>query len=66
MMAFLLSFAMYVSLKGKASESQNLRGFLVGAEDEVRTHDPEITNHVLWPTEPHRQFGPFFKGDAKI
>ena len=22
-----------------------------------RTHDPEITNHVLWPTELYRQVG---------
>ena len=24
---------------------------------EIRTHDPEITNHVLWPTELYRQMG---------
>ena len=35
-----------------------------------RTHDPEITNHVLWPTELHRH-APFYltlvsKGIAKI
>ena len=26
-----------------------------GADGGKRTHDPEITNHVLWPTELHRQ-----------
>ena len=25
-----------------------------GADGGIRTHDPEITNHVLWPTELHR------------
>ena len=24
------------------------------ADGGIRTHDPEITNHVLWPTELHR------------
>ena len=42
-----------------------LQGFLMGAEDEARTRDPEITNHVLWPTELHRQFGPFFQRGCK-
>ena len=27
-------------------------------EGGIRTHDPEITNHVLWPTELHRQIAP--------
>ena len=27
-----------------------------GADGGIRTHDPEITNHVLWPTELHRHF----------
>ena len=32
-----------------------------------RTHDPEITNHVLWPTELHRQnCCSFFKGVANV
>ena len=26
------------------------------AERGIRTHDPEITNHVLWPTELFRQY----------
>ena len=38
----------------KASES--LRLFILGADGGNRTHDPEITNHVLWPTELHRQW----------
>ena len=25
------------------------------ADRGIRTHDPEITNHVLWPTELYRQ-----------
>ncbi|CEN50022.1 hypothetical protein CCAND93_10010 [Capnocytophaga canis] len=24
------------------------------ADRGIRTHDPEITNHVLWPTELYR------------
>ena len=45
----------------------------VRADGGNRTHDPEITNHVLWPTELHRQcLFPlkksvvFLKGVAKI
>ncbi len=26
------------------------------ADRGIRTHDPEITNHVLWPTELYRQY----------
>ena len=26
------------------------------AERGIRTHDPEITNHVLWPTELFRRY----------
>ena len=26
------------------------------ADGRIRTVDPEITNHVLWPTELHRQY----------
>ena len=28
-----------------------------GASCRIRTNDPEITNHVLWPTELKRQVG---------
>ena len=28
---------------------------LLRADRGIRTHDPEITNHVLWPTELYRQ-----------
>ena len=65
-MAFLLSFAMYVSLKEKASESQNLRGFMMGAEDEARTRDPNLGKVVLYQLSYFRSLAPFFKGAAKI
>ena len=29
--------------------------FSFRADRGIRTHDPEITNHVLWPTELYRQ-----------
>ena len=48
MMAFLLIFAIYEYLIEKASESQNLRGFLMGAEDEARTRDPNLGKVVLY------------------
>ena len=39
------------------------------ADRGIRTHDPEITNHVLWPTELYRR-GVFYpsslKGIAKV
>ena len=36
------------------------------ADGRIRTVDPEITNHVLWPAELHRQyFKPFLKKDCK-
>ena len=39
----------------------------VGADRGIRTHDPEITNHVLWPAELYRLvFTSFPKGIAKI
>ena len=47
-MAFLLIFAIYESQIEKASESQNLRGFLIGAEDEARTRDPNLGKVVLY------------------
>ncbi len=31
--------------------------FINWADRGIRTHDPEITNHVLWPTELYRQMG---------
>ena len=46
--AFLLIFAIYEPLIEKASESQNLRGFLMGAEDEARTRDPNLGKVVLY------------------
>ena len=37
-----------------------------GADRGIRTLDPEITNHVLWPTELYRQyFKPFLQKDCK-
>ena len=33
----------------------NSKTFSLRADGGNRTHDPEITNHVLWPTELHRQ-----------
>gem|GEM_PF-2468957 len=36
------------------------------ADRGIRTLDPEITNHVLWPTELYRQYvKPFWKRDCK-
>ena len=32
----------------KASESQNLQGFMMGAEDEVRTRDPQLGRLMLY------------------
>ena len=29
--------------------------FILGASCRIRTNDPEITNHVLWPTELKRR-----------
>ena len=43
--------------------------FSFRADRGIRTHDPEITNHVLWPTELYRRgaFGPSsLKGIAKV
>ena len=33
---------------------------LAGASCRIRTNDPEITNHVLWPTELKRQIHNYF------
>ena len=33
------------------SHSGNFPNILKRAESQIRTEDPEITNHVLWPTE---------------
>lgn len=33
---------------------------LFRASCRIRTNDPEITNHVLWPTELKRQVGKLF------
>ena len=43
--------------------------FSFRADRGIRTHDPEITNHVLWPTELYRRgvFSPSsLKGIAKV
>ena len=64
MMAFLLSFAMYVSLK--KSLRVYLQGILVGAEDEVRTRDPQLGRLMLYRLSYFRSLAPFFKGDTKI
>ena len=45
---------------------KNLRGFLVGAEDEVRTRDPQLGRLMLYRLSYFRSLAPFFKGDAKI
>ena len=38
----------------------------IRADGRIRTVDPEITNHVLWPAELHRQyFKPFLEKDCK-
>ena len=47
-----------VSLKYVTKKGDDLIGHPLGrADGGNRTHDPEITNHVLWPTELHRQWG---------
>ena len=36
-------------------KARNIRAW--GASCRIRTNDPEITNHVLWPTELKRRVG---------
>ena len=39
----------------RKSHVKNYMAFILQrAGREIRTHDPEITNHVLWPTELYR------------
>ncbi len=38
-------------------KAERIQPFLSGASCRIRTNDPEITNHVLWPTELKRQVG---------
>ena len=48
---------------GKEKVLENDSKTSVRADGGNRTHDPEITNHVLWPTELHRQYWfPFERG----
>ena len=53
----------------RSSQSICCLSWLSRADRGIRTHDPEITNHVLWPTELYRQsfqITPFPKGTANI
>ena len=64
--ANILQFEMITKekLKYVTKKGDDLIGHPLGrADGGNRTHDPEITNHVLWPTELHRQycFAPFCK-----
>ena len=47
-------------------QSLNLRGFMMGAEDEVRTRDPQLGRLMLYRLSYFRNLVPFSKGDAKI
>ena len=38
-------------------KSRTFRVLLFEASCRIRTNDPEITNHVLWPTELKRRVG---------
>ena len=48
---FYVSFPRW--LRPRENQLQNSKNWADGGN---RTHDPEITNHVLWPTELHRHF----------
>ena len=50
----------------KKPQSLNLRGFMMGAEDEVRTRDPQLGRLMLYRLSYFRSLVPFSKGDAKI
>gem|GEM_PF-2957554 len=41
-------------------ETSSVSSTLLRASCRIRTNDPEITNHVLWPTELKRQVGKRF------
>ena len=43
--------------KKKSRPSRERDSFTNRASCRIRTNDPEITNHVLWPTELKRQVG---------
>ena len=47
------------SLKGTKKKEISIGNFLLlfRASCRIRTNDPEITNHVLWPTELKRRVG---------
>ena len=38
-------------------KKENFRSPFLRASCRIRTNDPEITNHVLWPTELKRRMG---------
>ena len=39
---------------------------MMGAEDEVRTRDPQLGRLMLYRLSYFRSLAPFFKGDTKI
>ena len=49
------------SLKGTKKKEISIGNFLLlfRASCRIRTNDPEITNHVLWPTELKRRVGSY-------
>ena len=52
----IFSEMMYCIMTKKARKVLSFPAFL-WASCRIRTNDPEITNHVLWPTELKRQMG---------
>ena len=44
-----------ITLKERQRKKEAKRPPLLRASCRIRTNDPEITNHVLWPTELKRQ-----------
>ena len=55
-------------LQSAAIATMRTSHFYFRADRGIRTHDPEITNHVLWPTELYRrvQRPHSLKGIAKV
>ena len=46
-----------ITLKERQRKKEAKRPPLLRASCRIRTNDPEITNHVLWPTELKRRVG---------
>ena len=48
-----------ITLKERQRKKEAKRPPLLRASCRIRTNDPEITNHVLWPTELKRRVGSY-------